>query len=44
MVAEHALLAAHAIADAEDAARKADSLLAAATALEHLDRDTLTDS
>lgn len=42
MVAEHALLAAHAIADAEEAARKASSLLAAADTLEHIDRVTLT--
>ncbi|KAL3132058.1 hypothetical protein ABBQ32_008673 [Trebouxia sp. C0010 RCD-2024] len=40
VVAEHALLAAHAIADAEEAVRKANSLLAAANALEDLDSDT----
>lgn len=37
MVAEHALLAAHAVADAEAAVKKASNLLAAANALEELD-------
>ena len=41
MVAEHALLAAQAIADAEEASRKASSLLEAARKLEDLHHNTL---
>lgn len=44
MVAEHALLAAQAIADAEEASRKASNLLAAAHKLEDLDHNTLSSS
>lgn len=44
MVAEHALLAAQAVAEAEEAAKKASSLLAAANALEDLERGTLDDN
>ncbi len=43
MVAEHALLAAQAVAEAEEAAKKASSLLDAANELEDLDHHTLDD-
>ena len=41
MVAEHALLAAQAVAEAEEAAKKASRLLQAVNALEDLDHDSL---
>ena len=43
IVAEHAMLAAHAVAEAEEISRKAGSLLDAANAMEELHHHSLQD-